>query len=145
MHRDHERLGGEEPAAEDAPRGVARRHGVVGVDELEGELPPEPSHGSGEHGRRPCSPRGIRPVARRRDVGHVRDAQAVHCLLERLADEGGHRTCRAGGAGRQGGSRGDEAVQDQDTDLGAGLAGRERLAVRPDSEHRVPAARVELG
>jgi hypothetical protein len=36
-------------------------------------------------------------------------------------------------------------VQHEDDELGAGVTRGERLAVRPDAEHRIVAARVELG
>ncbi len=36
-------------------------------------------------------------------------------------------------------------MQHEHADVGAGVAGRDRLAVRPDPEHRIGGPRIELG
>ncbi len=57
----------------------------------------------------------------------------------RLAEQG------AEPAGGEVGGGGDEAVEDEDADVGAGVADGDRLAVRPDAEHGICGAGVELG
>ena len=66
-------------------------------------------------------------------------------LLARLAHELGQRARGAARAVRERGARRDQAVQDEHAHLRAGVARGERLAVRPDAQHRVALARVELG
>ena len=55
------------------------------------------------------------------------------------------RAARARPAAAQRGPRRDRAVQHEHAHVGAGVARGERLAVRPDAEHRVGGARVVLG
>jgi hypothetical protein len=57
----------------------------------------------------------------------------------RLGEEGAERgEVEVGGGG-------DEAVEDEDGDLGAGVAGGDGLAVRPDAEDGICGAGLELG
>ncbi len=65
--------------------------------------------------------------------------EAVERAPARLAQRGAPRIAVAQAPGGR-----DRPVQDDDVDVGAGVARGERLAVRPDAEHRVVGARVEL-
>ncbi len=125
--------------------GVAGGHRVVGVDQLERERAREPAQRERQRGRRPRSPGRVGALARRRDVGDIGDRQPVARLRARLAHELGQRARGAARAGRERGPGRDEAVQHEHAHLRAGVARGERLAVGPDPEHRIAAARVELG
>jgi hypothetical protein len=125
-----------------APDRVARRGGVVGVDEVERELAPQAPQRERQRRRRPCAPGAVAARARRRDERDVADQQPVQLRAQRLAQRGGDRA-RLAAAER--GLRRDGAVEHEHPDVRAGVASRERLAVRPDAEHRVGRARVVLG
>ena len=121
---------------------VAGRRRVVGVDEVERELAPEHAQGERERRRRPRAPRAVAARPRRRDEGHVVDAQPVELGAQRLAQRGDERA-RVAAAQRR--PRRHGPVQHEHPHLRAGVARGERLPVRPDAEHRVGRARVVLG
>ncbi len=66
-------------------------------------------------------------------------------LLAWLAHKLGQCAVGAECSGRERGTRGDQAMQDQHAHLRTPVARGERLAVSPDAQHRVALARVELG
>ena len=138
--------GDDDGAGEARPSGrVAGRHGVVRMDEVEWERAVKATQGDGEGGGGPGSPRGVGAIAGGRDVGDIADGQAVAGLRARLAQQlggGGSSSARPGGEGRAGGH---EAVQDEHAHVGAGIARGERLAMRPDPQHGIALAGVELG
>src|ERR1700683_3563614 len=138
--------GDDDGAVEAVPSGrVAGRHGVVRMDEVEWERAVKATQGDGEGGGGPGSPRGVGAIAGGRDVGDIADGQAVAGLRARLAQQlggGGSSSARPGGEGRAGGH---EAVQDEHAHVGAGIARGERLAMRPDPQHGIALAGVELG
>ena len=134
---DHDRHAGPR-----APHRVAGRRGVVGVDEVEGEAAPQLPQRERQARRRPRAPAAVRARPRRRDERHVGHLDAVERGAERLAQRRDQRPRLARAQRRL---RRHRAVQDEHAHVGPGVARGERLAVRPDAEHRVGGARVVLG
>ena len=86
--------------------------------------------------RRSCAGAAARGTAR--SVTSIPSSSAAQRLAQR-------RGQRAQVARAQRGLRGHRAVQDEHAHVGAGVARRERLPVRPHAQHRVRGARVVLG
>ena len=125
-----------------APHGVTGRRGVVGVDEVEGEARAAVPQRQRKARRRPRAPAAVGARARRREERDVGDLDAVERGVQRLAQRL-EELLRLPLAQRR--LRGHRAVQDEHPHVGAGVARGQRLAVRPDAEHRVGGARVVLG
>ena len=127
-----------------APHRVAGRDGVVGVHEVEGERPAQAAQAPAAA---PGPPR--LPTTRRRAGAAARGSARSRTSIpsssawRRLAQRRGDRRPVAGGAARR--ADGQRPVQHQDAHVGAGVAGGQRLAVRPHAEHGVAGARVVLG
>ncbi len=121
---------------------VGGGNGVVRVDELERERVPQAPEGAPQRRRRPRAPAPVGAALRRRDVAHVGDGDAVEVEAPRVPRER-QRRGRAPQPRRR--RRRDDPVQHDDVDVGARRLRRPRLLVRPDAEHRVVGARVELG
>ena len=84
-----------------------------------------------------------------REEAHVLDLHAVEHVVPRLAREAARLAPEAaeapmGRVAERGGAR-QRPLQGEHADLGAGVARRQRLAVRPHAEDRVAPARVVLG
>ena len=118
-----------------AQHGVAGGHGVVGVDHVER---PGPAQGERQRRRGPRPPPGVGPRAAGGDVADVAHDEAVAELDRRLSQKSPELVSRKGRRRRN------KAVEDENADIGPGVARRHRLTVGPDAEHGVARTRIEL-
>ena len=123
---------------------IAGRHGVVRVDEVEGEAPAQRAQRDRQRRRGPAPPAAVRRRPRRRDERDVGDLDAVERRARRLGQRAGGRARGGGRPAARVGPRRQRAVQHEHAHVGAGVARGDRLAVRPEPEHRVRRARIEL-
>ena len=125
-----------------APHRVAARRRVVGVDEVVGELPPQPPQRERAAAAPPTRP-SCRRCAAAAGRGTARSGPRSRRAPRAAAGAAG-ATSAAGSRARERGLRRHRAVQDEHAHVGAGVARGERLPVRPDAEHGVGGARVVL-
>jgi len=146
VHGDDERQAAS-PA--EAQRGGARGQRVVSVHGLEGPAAPEALERPGERALGVAVPTRIGALARRSHEAHVLHLETVAALAARLDGDRVQRAAeRARIAVAQRSCRGhgrDRALERQHANVRTCVAGGERLAMRPDAEHRIAPARVELG
>ena len=126
-------------------RGVPRGHRIVRVHHVKRKGAAHAPQGGCQARPRPRAPACVRAAARRRDIGQVGHRQAIADLVARLTRTRPQLDERARRAAPHGRPRRHQTVQDEHAHIGAGVPGGARLAMRPDSEHRVSAAGVELG
>jgi hypothetical protein len=144
VHRDDQRSANGARCAHAAHR-IAGRNGVVRMDQVERERPVQAHHRDPQRWRRPGAPSRVRSLPIGRNIGHVGDLQPVEHLRTRLARQAGERARRRPRPCRERGARRHQAMQHDHAHLGARVARRQRLAMGPDTQHRIAPAGVELG